>query len=396
MLADGQHRFSRQVWLAGWQQAKLSDCRVMIIGAGALGNEVAKNLALTGIGNLLIIDFDKVELSNLSRTVLFSEEDIGSYKAKTLAQACKRLYPSMNASFIIGDIMDDIGLGFYREADLIIGCLDNIAARSHASTNAILAGTPYLDTGVWGYGGELKWFFPENSACFDCSLSEKDKNDISLRYSCTGFKSANNENTNIMIPTTLAPAAIIGGVAAQEICHYFSETRTITPGDVIVYNGIEPALYKSFLPPNPSCEHHANGSYKNVINLAYRADNVSAKEILGIAAEVLGKNVTLELRKDFLVNLHCRNCNESEIINDLISKVSEEKSFCPKCKKRRDKTIITSMTMKDDISNELLSTLGISRGDVLVLHSVMGMEFYQLNGDIQALLPLTSNEYINA
>jgi len=384
MRTGDKERFDRQLHIAGWRQDRLSGSHVMVIGAGALGNEVVKNLALTGIGNVLIVDFDRIETSNLSRTVLFSESDVGNHKAETLARACKRLYPAINVSYINGDIMYDIGLGFYREADLVIGCLDNIAARSQASTCAALAGTPYLDTGVWSYGGELKWFFPENSACFECSMSEKDKTDIVTRYSCTGFKAAGNRNVNINIPTTLAPAAIIGGMAVQEVCHYLSGTRVISPGHAIVYNGLEPSLHISLLPLEPSCRNHENGPYENIIKLPCSAADTSVMKILEIAAETLGEDVTLELGRDFLSGLYCRRCDEYEIVNQPISRVTEEKSFCPACKKKRERNVITSLMMKDAASTEMLITLGISRGDILLIHSPAGMGFYQLDADVQA------------
>jgi molybdopterin/thiamine biosynthesis adenylyltransferase len=383
MIPDEAGRFDRQLRVQGWQQDKLSGSRIMVLGAGSLGNEVVKNLALIGIGNIMIVDFDTVELSNLSRTVLFSEADHGQYKAETLAKACKRLYPAVNATYINGNVMMDVGLGFYRASDIVIGCLDNIATRSRASSNAALAGVPYLDTGVWAYGGELKWFFPEHSACFDCSLSIKDKTEIMTRYSCTGFKSEKNKPVNIMIPTTLAPSAIIGGMAVQEVCHYLNGTRTITPGEVIVYNGLVPSLHTSFLPENPDCEHHASNPYESVIKLNCSAEHATAREILEIAAKTLGENVTLELNHDFLDHLYCRHCDEQEMIRMPIMEVPEEKSYCPGCKKRRTKNVITSLTMQDAFCDARLEELGIAKGEILTLHSMLGMEFYQLNGDIE-------------
>jgi molybdopterin/thiamine biosynthesis adenylyltransferase len=383
MIPSTQSRFDRQVRIRGWQQDKLSECRVMILGAGSLGNEVVKNLALIGIGNILIVDFDTVELSNLSRTVLFTEADQGSYKAEILAKACKRLYPSVNVNYIIGNVMLDLGLGYYRESDIVIGCLDNIATRSRASRNAVLAGVPYLDTGIWGYGGELKWFFPENSACFECSLSVKDKNEIMTRYSCTGFKSEKNKPASIMIPTTLAPSAIIGGMAAQEVCHFLNGTRTITGGEVIVYNGLELSLHSSFLPANPDCDHQESSPFESVIKLPYGAANVTAREVLEIAAKTLGENVTLELHRDFLDNLYCRHCDTAETVRMRIMEVPEEKSICPVCNNRRTKQVITSLTLQDTASDEKLAQLGIAKGEILMLHSMQGMEFYQLHGDIE-------------
>jgi adenylyltransferase/sulfurtransferase len=82
MTAD---RYDRQQRIDGWDQKALQAARVMVVGAGAIGNELIKNLALLGVGHLLIIDFDRVEASNLSRTVLFQHSHLGQSKAQRAA-----------------------------------------------------------------------------------------------------------------------------------------------------------------------------------------------------------------------------------------------------------------------------------------------------------------------
>src|SRR5277367_2439660 len=74
-------RFSRQSQIHGWSQNVLAEAKLLVAGCGALGNETLKNLALLGIGTLGIIDLDLVEVSNLSRSVLFRETDVGQPKA---------------------------------------------------------------------------------------------------------------------------------------------------------------------------------------------------------------------------------------------------------------------------------------------------------------------------
>jgi adenylyltransferase/sulfurtransferase len=67
----------------------------LVIGAGALGNEIIKNLALTGIGNILLVDFDQIEPSNLSRSILFRETDRGRYKADVAAERAREIFPDI-------------------------------------------------------------------------------------------------------------------------------------------------------------------------------------------------------------------------------------------------------------------------------------------------------------
>src|SRR5436305_11292735 len=123
---DRFHRFKLIGW---WDQRKLAAARVLVVGAGALGNEIIKNLALLGVGNVLIADLDRIENSNLSRSVLYRKEDNGSYKAEVASRSAKEIYPDINAHFFNGNVVYDMGLGVFNWADVVIGGLDNREAR---------------------------------------------------------------------------------------------------------------------------------------------------------------------------------------------------------------------------------------------------------------------------
>lgn len=211
-----ESRYDRQERVQGWNQQALNEATVLVVGAGALGNEAIKNLALLGVGHLQIIDFDRIELSNLSRTVLFRPHDVGRSKAEIAAQRARELNPEIEVQCFNGDVFYDVGLGFYRHANLVIGCLDNIAARSQVGRCCALAGTPYLDGGMWELGGEVRWFLPGETACFECTLTETDRLHAQQRWSCTGFKPDESAVDRRVFPATVQTAAIIGGLLAQE------------------------------------------------------------------------------------------------------------------------------------------------------------------------------------
>ncbi|MDH4136846.1 MAG: ThiF family adenylyltransferase, partial [Anaerolineae bacterium] len=86
-------------FISWWEREKVQAAKMMIVGAGALGNEVLKNLALMGVGHLFIVDFDTIEAANLSRSVLFRPEDNGKKKAEVAARRIKELNPDIQVQF---------------------------------------------------------------------------------------------------------------------------------------------------------------------------------------------------------------------------------------------------------------------------------------------------------
>ncbi len=106
-----EDRFARLRLISWWDQQKLSQAKFLVIGAGALGNEILKNLALLGIGNVLVADLDRIENSNLSRSVLFRGEDCGRSKAEVAAARAREIYPGMRVQPLTLNIVHDLARG---------------------------------------------------------------------------------------------------------------------------------------------------------------------------------------------------------------------------------------------------------------------------------------------
>ena len=103
---EAQHndRYHRLKLIPWWDQQRLRDSKVMVVGAGALGNEILKNLALLGVGHILVCDFDHVEPSNLSRSVLFRPNDTGQSKSQIAAERTHELNSDVQAAWLHGDV----------------------------------------------------------------------------------------------------------------------------------------------------------------------------------------------------------------------------------------------------------------------------------------------------
>ena len=201
--------------LSWFKKEKVSSAHVMVVGCGALGNEVIKNLALFGVGNLVLVDFDEVEESNLTRSILFSIDDAMKhrYKVEAAAQSVKKINSSINVSTIVGDISNSVGLGLIRKMDVVVGCLDNRWARYVLNRLCMRADVPWVDGGINALEGVAKVFVPGVN-CYACTLEPSALAELKRQTSCSVAIKRNQESGRV--PTTPVVASIIGAVQAQE------------------------------------------------------------------------------------------------------------------------------------------------------------------------------------
>lgn len=386
-----EDRYNRQKIINQWDQQSLTNARVMVVGAGALGNEILKNLALLGFGKLLIVDFDNIEISNLSRTVLFRDADIGLSKAETAATAIKDLNPESKAIALHGDVFYDIGLGVFRHADLIISGLDNLAARSKVAHSAMLSQVPFLDGGVWSNGGEVRCFLPGQSFCFDCTLSETDWLNAHIRKSCSGFKEpvALNE---MPAPSNIVAVSIIAGMVTQEAVLLLQQKSTLESGDALVYNGLRRSLDISRLPGEDDCKCRLGEALGEVISLQKSVYQTTAKELLDFAAAKLGAPARLELGRNLLIGYR-NECATSSLCPHsgtvfqpkLLAHTSSEDAWCGHCNQLRLPSITTHINDQNPLSFLTIKELGVPPGDILTLTNPNGMLHVEMTQDVESI-----------
>lgn len=204
--------FAQMSWFS---RPKVEQATVMVVGCGALGNEVLKNLALFGVGHIVVVDFDRVEPHNLTRSVLFRQEDAQQKrkKADVVAERLRQLNPAVEVTVLDADITWQVGLGWFIQSDVVIGCLDNRWARYVLNRLAMRAGVPWVDGGIEGLQGVAKVFIPGQN-CYACTMDPAAFAQMRQRVSCAATL-RRNEATN-HITTTPIVASIIGAVQAQE------------------------------------------------------------------------------------------------------------------------------------------------------------------------------------
>lgn len=201
--------------LSWFRKERVRNARVLVAGCGALGNEVVKNLALFGIGHIYAVDFDAIELSNLTRSVLFREEDALShaYKADIVAKQVRKINPQIEVTPIVGNLFSEVGFGIYRRVDVIIGCLDSRLARYLLNRMAMRAGKSWIDGSIENLTGVVKVYSPGIS-CYECGLSRDEFNHIMLRTGCADVVRTQTEHGRVA--TTPISASIVGALQVQE------------------------------------------------------------------------------------------------------------------------------------------------------------------------------------
>ncbi|MEK7486325.1 MAG: ThiF family adenylyltransferase [Planctomycetota bacterium] len=370
--------------MSWWQADKVASAKVMVVGAGALGNEVLKNLALMGIGHFLIVDRDRVEMANLSRSVLFRTKDEGKLKTEVAVTAIKELNPEVKTMAWDGDINLDLGLGFFRRMSVIIGCLDNRQARLSVNRFCYKVGKPWVDGAIQELFGVARVFHPgiPKTACYECTLSAKDWEILAQAYPCKGIALA-----NILlgkVPTTPTISSIIAGVESQEalkIIHGMEDF--LLAGEGMIFNGLINDTYKTKYTPHPDCESHF--TYPDIETTPFRARETSLREVMLWLKQKLGPQAALEIDREIIVSLVCPECHQEELILKPQGKVFEQEALCPKCQIVREVETTHYFYGNEAFADRTLYSLGIPELHILTGISEQKTLYFELTGDEQLL-----------
>lgn len=374
-------------FISWWDRKRVADAKMLVVGAGALGNEVIKNLALMGIGHLFIMDFDTIEAANLSRSPLFRENDSGRKKAEVAAARAKELNPNVHVQYLHGDVATQLGLGVIRRMDVIIGCLDNREARLALNRYAYWMGKSWVDGAIQELLGLVRLFVPGQGACFECSLTEQARRDLAVRYSCPLLA-----RQNVLlgkVPTTPTIASIIGAIQSQEALKVL-HNMPVEPGSVIHFNGMTNQMHTTAYRSRQDCESH--WTYGEVTELPIGAQTTTLKDLVNIARTDLGPEAVVELDQELILSLECKNCHTIENILRPISEVSFESAHCPTCGVLRETQMTHVITGEEPFQNRTLASLGIPPLHILRAYNTQDYHFYELTGDLDETLHFSDFE----
>lgn len=246
---------------------EVSGKKVLIVGAGTLGNEVVKNLVLSGVGDITIVDNDSYVIENLPRSTLIYNDDVGRNKAEALAlrAAVKRLFAS-NIRAVKADVMD-LGWGFLEGFDLIYSPVDNVAARYFINKGCLMLKKPHITlgsnfVGSRSFSGDVIYIPPDSDVCLECVWGIPVAIELMKRLQCKDL----DEEREIQ-PQVMCFSSIISGIASHVGLKIVLGENRLT-GKAYRYIITGAGTVREFIQEEPSvgCVSHVN---KGVINSVY-------------------------------------------------------------------------------------------------------------------------------
>src|SRR5215831_18881364 len=165
-----RHLALREIGIVG--QEKLQAARVLVIGAGGLGSPSILYLAAAGVGTIGIVDFDKVDISNLQRQVLFDTASIGSPKAESASQRLRELNPDLTIIAHQVELRANNVREIFKDYDLVLDGTDRFATRYLTNDACVLLHKPLVSAAIHRFEGQALTYVPDRGPCYRCLFPE--------------------------------------------------------------------------------------------------------------------------------------------------------------------------------------------------------------------------------
>ena len=234
-------RYSRQIMVPGLDlegQEKLLESSALIVGLGGLGSPVALYLAAAGVGRLLLADFDEVDLTNLQRQVLYSNDDIGRAKTAAAAARLEALNPQVTIERIDEKLTEKTLAHWVSEADIVVDGCDNFATRFAVNAACVAAARPLVSGAVIGLDGQVAVFRPDlDGPCYRCI------------YADTGEEAQSCSETGVLGPLT----GVIGSLQAVETVKVLTGLGTPLESRLLVVDALTQTWRRLNLRRDPGC-----------------------------------------------------------------------------------------------------------------------------------------------
>ena len=372
-----EDRFSRFRLIPWWDQRKLQAARVLVIGAGALGNEILKNLALLGFERIVVVDLDRIEESNLSRAILFGVDDVGAFKADAAAKNLKKIAPQARVQPLVANVVQSCGLGLFAWSDVIIAGLDNREARLWINRCAWKMNRPWIDGAIEGINGVARAFVAGMAPCYECTLGETDWKLLEQRMSCNLL--LREANTEGKVATTPTISSVIAGIEVQEAVKLLHGLPTLA-GSGFVFEGLNHTSYKVKYTANPDCMSHF--TFPDVVVLPQRSSEVTLETLRQRGAtDLRASDVVVEFSRDIVHELQCPQCATREERFAPVGSIRYEEGRCPKDGQMRVVKTIHNYSGSESFGGRTVDKIGLPLFDVFSVRAGDAEKAYLIGGD---------------
>jgi adenylyltransferase/sulfurtransferase len=235
-------RYSRQIMLPEIDiegQQKLAAARVLIIGMGGLGSPVSLYLAAAGVGHLVLVDFDTVDLSNLQRQIVHATPDIGRLKVESAAEAIGALNPLVRITAIDHALEGDELLAQTAQADIVVDATDNLSARFAINAACVQTRTPLVSGAAIRLEGQVMVCQPQidDAPCYRCLY----RSDEEISESCS--------QSGVIAPLL----GIIGSIQALETMKLIVGKGDTLTGRLLLLDAYRMEWHNVTIRKNPNC-----------------------------------------------------------------------------------------------------------------------------------------------
>jgi molybdopterin/thiamine biosynthesis adenylyltransferase len=235
-------RYSRQLSLpqiGAEGQEKLDQSTALMVGLGGLGAPAALYLASSGIGHLILNDFDRVDLSNLPRQIIFRESDVGQFKTGAASRHLQAANPALDTTEISERLEIEALADVIASADIVLDCTDNFSARTTINDACVQTGTPLVSGAAIRFEGQLTVFRADRPGgpCYRCLYSEADEN----LENCAGQG------------VLASLAGTVGCMMATETIKVLLGIDSDLNGKLWLYDGLTGSTRSVSIPPRPDC-----------------------------------------------------------------------------------------------------------------------------------------------
>lgn len=373
-----EDRYARLRLIPWWDQERLKNATIMVVGAGAIGNELIKNLTLLGIGRILVYDMDAIESTNLTRSVLYRARDVGRYKAEVAAERAKEMNPDVKAKAFIANIIDDVGLGVFRRMNVVLGGLDNREARLSINQSCYKVDRPWIDGAIEALNGFARVFIPGQGACYECTMTETDWMLINKRKSCALL--THEQMAEGKIPTTPTSSSIIAGIQVQEMLKLLHADRNLPTlaGKGYVFNGLTHDSYVVEYQCKEDCMSH--DTYEKIVEKPWSVKTIALKDVLAAIRSELGERAVLDFDRDIATRAKC-SCGDCKDLFTPVHKLKGHMLTCPKCGAQMTFDSIHSIKGEEDFLDKTPYDIGIPLLHIVGGRVGMNTTYYEFTAD---------------